>query len=49
MTVGVLSLLAVGALAVLVGWLAVEFTARLVDTFELVAVILGWILLPFRL
>ena len=48
-TAGVLSVLAVGAMTALLGWLAVQLTVRLVDTFEVVAVIVGWILLPLRL
>ena len=45
-TVGILSILAVAALAVLLGWLAVQFTAELTRAFEVIADIVGWILLP---
>ena len=48
-TAGVLTIAIVGAAAVLLGWLASELAVRLVDTFEVVAVIVGWILWPFRL
>ena len=47
-TVGILSILAVAALAVLLGWLAVQFTAELTRAFEVIADIVGWILLPLR-
>jgi hypothetical protein len=43
---GVLSVSAVAALAVLLGWLAVEFAVRLTGTFEVIAAIVGWILWP---
>jgi hypothetical protein len=48
-TVGILSMLAVGALAVLLGWLATQFTVKLADAFEVIAYVVGWILLPLRL
>jgi hypothetical protein len=47
-TVGILSILAVAAWAVLLGWLAVQFTAELTRAFEVIADIVGWILLPLR-
>ena len=37
------------ALAVALGWLAIEFTIRIVETFEVIGEIVSWILLPFRL
>jgi hypothetical protein len=46
--VGILSILAVAALAVLLGWLAIQFTAELTRAFEVIADIVGWILLPLR-
>jgi hypothetical protein len=46
--VGILSILAVEALAVLLGWLAIQFTAELTRAFEVIADIVGWILLPLR-
>jgi predicted permease len=48
-TVGILSMLAVAAVAVLLGWLAVHFTTELTGAFEVIADIVGWILLPFRI
>jgi hypothetical protein len=47
--VGILSVMAVAALAVLLGWLAVQFTTELTGAFEVIADIVGWILLPFRI
>jgi len=47
--VGLLSVLAATTFALLLGWLAVEFTVRLTGTFEVIAVIVGWILLPLRI
>jgi hypothetical protein len=47
--VGVLSVMVVAALAVLLGWLAVQFTTELTGAFEVIADIVGWILLPFRI
>lgn len=44
---GVLSAFLAASLAVLLGWLAVQFTVRLTDTFEVIATIVGWILWPF--
>lgn len=44
----VLSIFAVAALAVLLAWLAVQFTVRLTGTFEVIAYIVSWILLPLR-
>jgi len=46
--VGIVSVLAVAALAVLLGWLAIQFTVDLAGAFEVIADIVGWILLPFR-
>jgi len=37
------------ALAVALGWLAIEFTIRIVETFEVIGEIVSWILWPFRL
>lgn len=47
-TVWILSILAAASLAVLLGWLAVQFTVDLAGTFEVIAEIVGWILLPLR-
>jgi hypothetical protein len=47
-TVGILSMLAVAALALLLGWLALQFTTELASAFEVIADIVGWILLPLR-
>jgi hypothetical protein len=47
-TVGILSVVVAAGLAVLLGWLAVEFTVDLAGTFEVIAEIVGWILLPLR-
>ena len=47
-TVGILSILVAAALAVLLGWLAIRFTVDLAGTFEVIAEIVGWILLPLR-
>jgi len=47
-TVGILSIVVVAALAVLLGWLAIQFTVDLAGTFEVIAEIVGWILLPLR-
>jgi hypothetical protein len=47
-TVGILSVLVGAGLAVLLGWLAVQFTVDLAGTFEVIAEIVGWILLPLR-
>ncbi len=47
-TVGILSMLGAAALAVLLGWLAIQFTTELVSAFEVIADIVGWILLPLR-
>ncbi len=47
-TVGILSVLVAAGLAVLLGWLAVQFTVDLAGTFEVIAEIVGWILLPLR-
>lgn len=44
---GILSAILAASLAVLLGWLAVQFTVRLTDTFEVIATIVGWILWPF--
>lgn len=44
--VGLLSVLAATTFALLLGWLAVEFTVRLTGTFEVIASIVGWILWP---
>jgi len=44
--VGVVSVSAAAALAVLLGWLAVQFAVRLTGTFEVIAAIVGWILWP---
>ena len=44
--VGLLSFLAAASFAILLGWLAVEFTVRLTGTFEVIASIVGWILWP---
>ncbi len=43
---GILTILAAAAAAVLLGWLAVQFTVRLTGTFEVIASIVGWILWP---
>jgi hypothetical protein len=45
-TVGILSVLAAVALAVLLGWLAVHFAVKLTGTFEVIAAIVSWILWP---
>jgi hypothetical protein len=47
-TVGILSVLVAAGLAVLLGWLAVQFTVDLAGAFEVIAEIVGWILLPLR-
>jgi hypothetical protein len=47
--VGVLSIMAIAALAVLLGWLAVQLTTELTGAFEVIADIVGWILVPFRI
>jgi type VI protein secretion system component VasF len=47
-TVGILSIFVVAALAVALFWLAIQFTTDLAGTFEVIAEIVGWILLPFR-
>jgi len=47
--VGLLSILVAAALAVLLGWLALQLTADLAGAFEVIAYIVGWILLPFRI
>jgi len=47
--VGILSILVAAALAMLLGLLAVNFTAELTRAFEVIADIVGWILLPLRL
>jgi hypothetical protein len=47
--VGLLSILVAASFAFLLGWLAVELTVRLTGTFEVIAVIVGWILLPLRI
>lgn len=41
-------MLGAAALAVLLGWLAIQFTTELVSAFEVIADIVGWILLPLR-
>ncbi|HUU66067.1 MAG TPA: hypothetical protein VMW57_02140 [Methyloceanibacter sp.] len=48
MTVGILSVGVAASLAVALGWLAVQFTVDLAGTFEVIAEIVGWILLPLR-
>ena len=48
LTVGILSVLVAAGLAVVLGWLAVRFTVDLAGTFEVIAEIVGWILLPLR-
>ncbi|ODR99590.1 hypothetical protein AUC69_08090 [Methyloceanibacter superfactus] len=47
-TVGILAIGIAASLAVALGWLAVQFTVDLAGTFEVIAEIVGWILLPFR-
>jgi len=47
--VGILSVIAVAASALLLGWLAVQFTTELTGAFEVIADVVGWILLPFRI
>jgi len=47
--VGLLSLLVAASIAFLLGWLAIELAVRLTGTFEVIAVIVGWILLPLRI
>lgn len=47
-TIGILSMLGAAALAVLLGWLAIQFTTEIVGAFEVIADIVGWILLPLR-
>jgi len=47
--VGILSILVAAALAMLLGLLAMNFTAELTRAFEVIADIVGWILLPLRL
>ena len=48
-TIGILSILGAAALAMLLGWLAIQFTTELVGAFEVIADIVGWILLPLRI
>jgi hypothetical protein len=47
--VGILSVVAAAALAVLLGWLAVYFTVKLTGTFEVIAEIVSWILWPLSI
>lgn len=47
--VGILSIFVAAALAVLLGWLALQFAEDLAGAFEVIAYIVGWILLPFRI
>jgi hypothetical protein len=47
--VGLLSILVAAALAVLLGWFALQFAEDLVGAFEVIAYVVGWILLPFRI
>lgn len=47
--IGVLSISAAAALAALLGWLALQFAEDLAGAFEVIAYIVGWILLPFRI
>jgi hypothetical protein len=49
LTIGILSVLVAAGLAVALGWLAVRFTIDLAGTLEVIAEIVGWILLPFRI
>ena len=42
-------LVGAAALAIVLGWLAIEFTVRLIETFEVIGEIVGWILWPFQL
>lgn len=45
----VLSILGAFALAVALGWIAIEFTIEIANAFEVIAEIVGWILLPLRI
>jgi hypothetical protein len=44
-----LSILAIGALAVGLGWIMVEFTVEIANTFEIIAQIVSWIIWPLRI
>ena len=47
LSVGILLIIGAAALAIVAGWLALEFMARLIETFEVIGEIVGWILWPF--
>ena len=36
-------------MAVALGWIAIEFTIEIANAFEVIAEIVGWILLPLRI
>ncbi len=46
LAVSVLSILGIGALALALGWIAIEFAVELANAFEAIAEIVGWVLWP---